>query len=242
MEDLKILAMIPARMGSTRLQKKNLALVGGQPMISYPIRAAKESGVFDKVIVNSEDVIFKSITDSLGVDFYQRPIQHASSTAKSDAVVYDFLQNNPCDVLVWVNSIAPLQSASEIKAVVESFVSNDFDSLITVKDEQVHCIYDNSPLNYSESELFAQTQDLKPVQCFVYSLMMWKAESFIRQYEEQGHAILCGKVGYYPVSKLSSLIVKKEEDLMIVDYLAAMMNKNKQYIIKYDSVIEDAKQ
>ena len=68
-----IYAMIPARYGSTRLQMKNLALINGQPMISYAINAAKESNIFDKVVVNSEHVVFEKIADRYGVDFYQRP-------------------------------------------------------------------------------------------------------------------------------------------------------------------------
>ena len=63
MQKLKVYAMIPARFGSTRLKMKNLALIDGKPMISYVINAAKESGVFDKIIVNSEHLIFKSIAD-----------------------------------------------------------------------------------------------------------------------------------------------------------------------------------
>lgn len=42
----KIIAMIPARMGSTRLRMKNLALIDGRPMIYYAIHVAKTSGVF----------------------------------------------------------------------------------------------------------------------------------------------------------------------------------------------------
>ena len=49
MKKLKVYAMIPARLGSTRLKMKNLALIDGKPMISYAINAAVKSGVFDKV-------------------------------------------------------------------------------------------------------------------------------------------------------------------------------------------------
>ena len=231
--------MVPARMGSTRLAKKNLALVGGKPMISYPIIAAQESGVFSEVIINSESLVFQEVATRYGAKFYHRQADLANSTAKSDIVVYDFIQHNPCDIVVWVNPTSPLQPAAEIKATVEFFIENDFDSLITVRNEQVHCVYDNKPLNYSEAEVFAQTQDLIPVQRFVYSQMMWKTSTFTEAYESKGHALLSGRVGYYPVSKESSLIVKTEEDLKLVDYLATMQNSNEQYELKYDSLATD---
>ena len=54
-------AMIPARIGSERLKEKNLALIDGKPLIYYAIRAAKDSGVFNKIIVNGDNELFGKI-------------------------------------------------------------------------------------------------------------------------------------------------------------------------------------
>ena len=67
-----IYAMIPARLGSTRLKMKNLALINNKPMISYAIEAAKKSGIFDKVVLNSESEIFKEIANRHEILFYHR--------------------------------------------------------------------------------------------------------------------------------------------------------------------------
>ncbi len=56
-----IIAMIPARLGSTRLKIKNLALLNGRPLISYTINAAKESNIFTRIVVNSDDELFAEI-------------------------------------------------------------------------------------------------------------------------------------------------------------------------------------
>jgi len=238
---MKIVAMIPARMGSTRLQKKNLALLDGQPLIAYAIQAAKESGVFDRTVINSEDVVFEKIASRYGVEFYKRPVQYATSDAKSDDVVYDFMNSNAGDILVWVNSIAPLQPAEEIKEVVTNFIQEKYDTLITVKNEQVHCLFDQKPLNYQEGEKFAKTQDLKPVQSFVYSLMMWRYKSFMDAYQSNGIALLSGKVGYYPVSKLSSIIIKTEKDLEFAHYILKGLSVNQGFKVQYDECINAKK-
>lgn len=49
------LAVIPARGGSKRIPRKNIKLFCGQPMISWSIDAALESGCFDQVIVSTDD-------------------------------------------------------------------------------------------------------------------------------------------------------------------------------------------
>ena len=73
MSDTDIIAMIPARIGSTRLKMKNLALVKGMPLIYYAIRAAQDSGVFDRIVINSDHEIFRDIALRYEVEFYHRP-------------------------------------------------------------------------------------------------------------------------------------------------------------------------
>ena len=86
-----IYAMIPARAGSERLKIKNLSLLDGKPLISYSILAAKDSGVFKKIIINSDNELFKNISERYGVNFYLRPEELGGSTITSDEVVLDFM-------------------------------------------------------------------------------------------------------------------------------------------------------
>jgi len=214
-----IIAMIPARIGSTRLKLKNLALINGKPLISYSVLAAKQSGIFDRIVINSDSEVFHPIADEYGVEFYKRPVHLGCSTTKSDDVVFDFVKNHPSDVVVWVNSISPLQNGEVIREVIQYFLEENLDTLITVKNEQVHCAFQSNPVNFDEFGKFAQTQDLEPVQPFVYSIMMWRTDPFVDAMKQKGHAFFIGKIGYYVVDKLSSIIIKTEEDLMLVDHI-----------------------
>ncbi|HPN66252.1 MAG TPA: hypothetical protein PLV09_02410 [Candidatus Omnitrophota bacterium] len=234
----RIAAMIPARMGSTRLAMKNLALIGGKPMIYYAIRAAKASAIFDRVVVNSEDAVFSKIAKRYGVEFYKRAPEWATSTAKSDHVVYDFIKNNPCDVIAWINPTSPLQTADEVRGAMEYFEKEGLDSMITVKEEQVHCVYKGKPVNFGLRKVFAQTQDLVPVRPFVYSVMAWRTKTFVREYEKNGYAFFCGRTGYYTVSKLAGMIIKRQEDLMAADLMLKSMSKKGGYKLRYDKLAE----
>ncbi len=238
-EDLNIIAMIPARIGSTRLKMKNLALIDGKPLIYYTIEAAKTSGVFNRVILNSDNEIFAEIARRYDVEFYQRPVELGSSATKSDTVVYDFMSKHPSDVLTWTNPTSPLQTGHEIKEVINYFVKERLDALITTKNEQVHCVYQDNPINFRMEEVFAQTQDLEPVHPFVYSIMMWRNRTFMDVYEERGHALFCGKVGYYPVSKKSALIVKTKEDLLLADFMMRAEKQSEGQEVEYDEIVHD---
>lgn len=237
----KTIAMIPVRMGSTRLAMKNLALINGKPMIYYAIKAAKDAHVFDRIVINSENEVFEKIAKRYKVEFYLRPAEWATSSAKSDFVVYDFIKHNPCDTIAWINPTSPLQTGDEVRRATEYFRDEKLDSMITVKDEQVHCVFRGEPVNFDIKEVFAQTQDLTPVQPFVYSVMMWKAAAFVKEFEKKGHAFFCGKTGYFPVGKLAAVIIKKQEDLMLADYLMRAASKAKGYKVRYDNLAKKSK-
>ena len=227
--------MIPARIGSTRLKMKNLALINQKPLISYAINAAKNSNVFERIIVNSENEIFSNIANEYDVEFYRRPYNLGSSETKSDEVVYDFISRyKEHDILVWVNPIAPFQTGDEINKIINHFIDNNLDSLITVEEKGVHCMYNNAPINFTLNGSFAQTQDLVPVKAFAYTLMVWKSSIFKKEYSKSKSALFCGNFGTFPINSLSGIIIKTQHDLMLADLIMRGINKNQtNYKVKY---------
>lgn len=232
---MKIVAMIPARIGSERLKYKNLRLLGDKPVISYVIKAAQESKIFNNIVINSDEQLFEEIAERYNVEFYLRPKHLGSSTTQSDEVVFDFLKYHSCDLLVWVNPIAPLQTGTEIKKAVNFMIKNKFDTVITSKKEQFHTFFEDKPLNFNLNEKFAKTQDLKPTTSLVYSLMMWKSKTFLKQYSSRGYGMISGSFGLFEVDKKSTIKLNYEEDLQLCE---AVLNINNFQSKKYDKLLE----
>jgi CMP-N-acetylneuraminic acid synthetase len=226
-------AMIPSRLGSQRLARKNIALIAGKPMVSYAIEAAKACPYFDKIIVSTNDPKVKTIAGKLDVQIYDRKEEHANSEARSDEVVKEFIEQFPSDIIAWVNTTSPLQPHGEIKAAIEHFCQNDLDTLFTVYPEKVHCNFKNKGMNYFAKEKFSKTQDIEPIDRFVYSVMLWRTKAFLKNYNETGNAFFTGKIGTFPVSKLTSLLIKNIDDLMIADAIASFKADNTQYELNY---------
>ena len=105
----RIICMIPARIGSERFKQKNLALIGGKPVLSCGIETAINSKIFDQIIINGDNFLFKEIAQSYNLHYYDRNSSLSSSNAKSDDVIYDFMNKFDCEYIVWFNAIAPLQ-------------------------------------------------------------------------------------------------------------------------------------
>jgi pseudaminic acid cytidylyltransferase len=84
------IAVIPARGGSKRIPRKNLKLFHGLPIIAYAIKIAKESDIFDEVIVSTDDEEIAEIALNLGATIpWMRPKELADDYATTVSVMQD---------------------------------------------------------------------------------------------------------------------------------------------------------
>jgi pseudaminic acid cytidylyltransferase len=82
------LAVIPARGGSKRIPRKNILPFAGRPMIGYAIAAAQASGLFDHVVVSTDDAEIASVSTSLGAEVpFMRPAELADDHTPTVPVV-----------------------------------------------------------------------------------------------------------------------------------------------------------
>ena len=96
-------------------------------------------------------------------------------------------------------------------------------------------MYKNKPLNFSLNEKFAKTQDLKPTISLVYSLMMWKSKTFLKQYTSKGYGMLSGNLGLFEVDPKSTIKLNYEEDLQLCE---AILNISNVQSKKYDKLLK----
>jgi len=86
------LAIIPARIGSKRITKKNIKDFFGKPIISYSIQAAIESGLFDTVMVSTDSIEVAEIAHKAGASVpFIRTIENSNDSATLYQVVIEVL-------------------------------------------------------------------------------------------------------------------------------------------------------
>ena len=70
------LAVIPARGGSKRIPRKNIKPFGGKPMIAWSIQAAQDAGIFDRIVVSTDDAEIAAVAREYGADVpFLRPAE-----------------------------------------------------------------------------------------------------------------------------------------------------------------------
>ena len=82
------LAIITARGGSKRIPRKNIKEFMGKPMIAYAIDAALQSGLFDEIMVSTDDAEIAEIAKNYGAKV---PFMRSEKTASDFATTYDVL-------------------------------------------------------------------------------------------------------------------------------------------------------
>lgn len=209
---MKTIAMIPARMGSQRLPKKNLASLAGAPLIVHAIRKCRDSGLFDEVWVNSEHPAFGEIAAAEGVRFHRRPEALGNNAATSEQFVREFLDHHPCDFVVQVHSIAPLLTRADIAAFMQVVRADAHDAVMSVVDENLECLYRDRPVNFTFAEK-QNSQDLEPVRRIVWAITAWRRATFLAAAEAGGCATYAGRIGLSPVGRMAGHVIKTQEDL-----------------------------
>jgi len=119
-EDNKRLAIIPARSGSSRIKNKNVVDFHGKPLLSYPLSAARESGLFDTIHVSTDSDEYVEIVRKLGfgVDFLRKTELGENSTGIADVirwVVREYERRGKIfDEVCLIMATAPLLEAGDI--------------------------------------------------------------------------------------------------------------------------------
>ena len=113
---MSIIALIPARSQSKRIPNKNVYPLNMHPLMAYTIRAAQDSGVFDRVVVSTESRRYALIAEYYGAEVVMRPDKYATDTSPDIEWVYFTLNMLlHCDAFSILRPTSPFRTSETIK-------------------------------------------------------------------------------------------------------------------------------
>jgi CMP-N-acetylneuraminic acid synthetase len=139
-----ILGLIPARGGSKGIPRKNLADLGGAPLISHTLAAAMAAKRLDHVAVSTDDATIAAVARKLGVDVIMRPPALAADKAPMLGAVRHAVQSveaqmrRPVSAVVLLQPTSPFRKAAHVDAAVKAFRESDGESLLSVHRVSEH--------------------------------------------------------------------------------------------------------
>ena len=118
----QVLAVIPARGGSKGVPGKNVARIGGVPLVARAVRAALGASLIDQVVVSTDDPDIARAAEQAGAIIVQRPAELAGDTATSEAALTHAIAEvhgeQPPEIVVMIQATSPFITSAELDDLV----------------------------------------------------------------------------------------------------------------------------
>ncbi|WP_208732132.1 pseudaminic acid cytidylyltransferase [Leptospira perdikensis] len=130
---MKNVCIIPARGGSKRIPRKNIKIFAGRPMIGHSILSAIGSGIFDRVIVSTDDPEITSVAKEFGAEVpFIRPAELSDDYTNTTDVIshsINWLRNTDLDIkaVCCIYATAPFIQVSDLVQAEKIFHSGNWE-------------------------------------------------------------------------------------------------------------------
>ena len=171
MDELSVLAIIPARSGSKGLPGKNIINCAGRPLISWSIVAAVESKYITRVVVTTDSEEIAEVAKEYGawVPFLRKPDLAKDDSSITD-VVNDVINNIKNqfhhDLVILLQPTSPLRNSIHVDESIEIVINKEMNGITGVTEvshpyEWTNTLSDNLSMNefISKEAYFTRSQD-----------------------------------------------------------------------------------
>lgn len=188
-----VTALIPARGGSKRLPRKNIKPLDGKPLIAWTIETAKASKYIDNVVVSTDDIEIKQISENFGAEVpFIRPDYLSHDTATSFDVIkhaIEFLDIvKPNHLIILLQPTSPLRTVDELNRALEFFIAKAAHGVVSVSETEHSPLWSNTlPENLSMSDFIRpevqgkRSQDLPKFYRLNGSIYIYRTEELIEK-------------------------------------------------------------
>ena len=220
---MKRLAITTARGGSKRIPRKNIKPFLGKPILAYSIEAAVACGLFDEVMVSTEDEEIAEIAKQYGakVPFY-RSEKTAGDFATTNDVLLEVIEEYEkrgqfFDVACCIYPTAPFVTAEKIKDAMGQLEASDADTLIPVVQfsypPQRAMVIRNGQLEFKYLEYIdSRSQDLEKEYHDVGQFYCFKVPAY-----KENKKLMLGSILPYVVDEMEVQDIDNESDWKIAE-------------------------
>ena len=229
---MKKLAIITARGGSKRIPRKNIRPFLGKPIMAYSIEAALGSGIFDEVMVSTEDEEIAALAKEYGakVPFY-RSEKTAGDFAGTNDVLLEVLEEyekrgERFGFGCCIYPTAPFVTADKLKDAAKRLLASDADTLIPVVEfsypPKRAMVIRGGFLQFGDLKYIdSRSQDLEKEYHDVGQFYCFKTAAF-----RENKKLMLGKILPYVVSETEVQDIDNESDWQIAEIKYRAMRQN----------------
>jgi N-acylneuraminate cytidylyltransferase len=222
----RVFAVIPARGGSKSIPGKNVKVLGGKPLLAWPIDVAREIAEIDRIIVSTDDEEIGDVARRFGAEVYERPKHLATDQALVIDALKDLLarleaESDAPEWVILLEPTCPLRTAEDVRACLELVATGEYDSVATFKDADLNPhrawrIADDVPEVFITGAVpWLPRQKLPKAYQLNGAVYVFRAVLL----KEEAKSLLIGKVGAVLMPRKRSHDIDDHLDFMIVEAL-----------------------
>lgn len=231
---MRVLAVVPARGGSAGVPLKNLAKVGGVPLVARAVRACLRADIVDTVVVSTDHAGIAEVAREAGALVVDRPAELSGATASSESAVLhalDALGADP-EVVVLVQCTSAFIDPADLSAAVRKVLDGEADSVVSgLPTHEFLWTAAGAGVNHDPA-FRPRRQDREPQFRENGAFYAMRASGL----REHGHRFF-GSVAVQPVPPRHAIEIDEPEDLELVRALAPFVDVPEP--IDVDAVITD---
>ena len=227
------LAIITARGGSKRIPHKNIREFCGRPIIVYSIEAALQSGVFDEVMVSTDDEKIAQIAKEAGAKVpFLRSAETSNDFATTADVIMEVLSEYEklgrfFDSACCIYPTAPFITSNKLKNAIELLESKSYDSVMPVAEFSFPplrgMVMEEDKVSYKWEEFaMARSQDLEKIYHDVGQFYVFDVEKF----KESGK-LVTKNTGAVVIDELEMQDIDNEVDWKLAELKYRLLQENK---------------
>jgi N-acylneuraminate cytidylyltransferase len=237
-----VVAIIPARGGSTGVPRKNVLPVGGVPLVARAVAAARAAERVDEVVVTTDDDEIARVAAEAGATIVRRPAELAGATASSESALLHALDDLerrgiPASTIVFLQATSPFIDPAGIDEAVDLVTSGEVDCAFSAyetygflwgrgEDAQAHAI------NHDAAHR-PRRQDRSPHYLETGAFYAFDAAGFRRA----GHRFF-GRIGIVEVPERSAIEIDEPAQLAVARAIAPLIDAP-HAVIDVDAVVTD---
>ena len=130
-------AVIPARVGSKEIKKKNIFPINGHPLVSYSIEAAKKSKFIKDIFVTTDGKDIAKVAKKYGAKIIKRPKRLSNDAAQIEPAILHAIKyiekmfKKEIDNVVLLQPTSPLRGTDDLDNAIKKFIKDKADSLFS---------------------------------------------------------------------------------------------------------------
>lgn len=178
MNKKKVVALVPIKLNSQRLPKKNILPINEKPMCWHIVDSLLKVNSIDETYVYCSDESIKNYIPTKAI-YLKRDKKLDGDLVKGFDIYESFINEIDADIYILAHTTSPFIKSSTIENALDKILNEGYDSAFSAEKIQTFAWYNGNTINYDLNDV-PRTQDIEPIYIETSGFFIFEKEIFTK--------------------------------------------------------------